>query len=297
MRRVSRSRDHLQVATATTILTPRRRRGLESIVTQYAGVLETKSPTRRSPHDMTAQLPPAERYLRAGMVGGRTAPIRDPFRCRGRTVGLLVLGRIGKASATRVNAFGLGSSITDGTPKPMSAYRYYPFSHRLWPKDADILIVARPAVPGTPISSMAELREAPVRDGVLINVARCSLVDERALIEAVRNKIILAAGLDVFENEPACRKKCPLRSKYGAVAACRRVVGQAFRADVRMRGLDLFSPGPTQPPNKSCFPRPQCVGIGERACKARRNIKPGIATAGGNWRCPRVTSVVSPLTM
>jgi lactate dehydrogenase-like 2-hydroxyacid dehydrogenase len=45
--------------------------------------------------------------------------------------------------------------------------------------------------------------EALGPDGVLINVARGSLVDEKALIEALRNKTILAAGLDVFEHEPS----------------------------------------------------------------------------------------------
>src|SRR6202041_20621 len=60
-----------------------------------------------------------------------------------------------------------------------------------------------PGGPGTRHLIDAEVLQALGRDGVLINVARGSLVDEQALIEALRSKKILAAGLDVFENEPS----------------------------------------------------------------------------------------------
>jgi lactate dehydrogenase-like 2-hydroxyacid dehydrogenase len=69
-------------------------------------------------------------------------------------------------------------------------------------KAADILIVVAPGGPATRHIINAEVLEALGPDGVLINMARGSLVDEKALIEALRNKTILAAGLDVFENEP-----------------------------------------------------------------------------------------------
>ena len=70
-------------------------------------------------------------------------------------------------------------------------------------KAADVLIVVAPGGPATRHIVNAEVLEALGPDGVLINVARGSLVDEKALIEALRNKTILAAGLDVFENEPS----------------------------------------------------------------------------------------------
>jgi lactate dehydrogenase-like 2-hydroxyacid dehydrogenase len=57
--------------------------------------------------------------------------------------------------------------------------------------------------PGTRHIINAEVLQALGPDGVLINVARGSLVDEKALIEALRTGKILAAGLDVFENEPS----------------------------------------------------------------------------------------------
>ncbi len=70
-------------------------------------------------------------------------------------------------------------------------------------KASDVLIVVAPGGPGTRHIVNAEVLEALGPDGVLINIARGSLVDEKALIEALRNKKILAAGLDVFENEPS----------------------------------------------------------------------------------------------
>jgi lactate dehydrogenase-like 2-hydroxyacid dehydrogenase len=146
-------------------------------------------------------LPQAERYLRAGQWPAKGAYPLTPS-LRGRTVGILGLGRIGKAVATRVTAFGLdvvyhGRHAQAGVP-----YRYYASLVDM-AKAVDVLIVVAPGGPGTRHIINAEVLEALGPDGVLINVARGTLVDEKALIEALRNKTILAAGLDVFENEPS----------------------------------------------------------------------------------------------
>ena len=87
-------------------------------------------------------------------------------------------------------------------PQPDVPYRYYSSLIDM-AKASDILIVVAPGGPTTRHIINAEVLEALGPDGVLINVARGSLVDEKALIEALRSKTILAAGLDVFENEPS----------------------------------------------------------------------------------------------
>ncbi len=147
------------------------------------------------------QLPQSERYLRAGQWSAKGAYPLSPS-LRGRTVGILGLGRIGKAIATRVNAFGLEVVYHGRRAQTDVPYRYYA-SLLDMAKAVDILIVVAPGGPGTRHIINAEVLEALGPDGVLINVARGSLVDERALIEALRNKTILAAGLDVFDKEPS----------------------------------------------------------------------------------------------
>jgi lactate dehydrogenase-like 2-hydroxyacid dehydrogenase len=147
------------------------------------------------------QLPQSERYLRAGQWSAKGAYPLSPS-LRGRTVGILGLGRIGKAIATRVNAFGLEVVYHGRRAQTDVPYRYYASLVDM-AKSVDILIVVAPGGPGTRHIINSEVLEALGPDGVLINVARGSLVDERALIEALRNKTILAAGLDVFDNEPS----------------------------------------------------------------------------------------------
>ena len=147
------------------------------------------------------QLPQSERYLRAGQWTAKGAYPLSPS-LRGRTVGILGLGRIGKAIATRVSAFGLDVVYHGRHAQAEVPYRYYSSLVDM-AKAADILIVVAPGGPGTRHIINAEVLKALGPDGVLINVARGSLVDEKALIEALRNKTILAAGLDVFENEPS----------------------------------------------------------------------------------------------
>ena len=145
------------------------------------------------------QLPQAERYLRAGNWANGAYPLTPSLR--DRTVGIVGLGRIGKAIATRVIAFGLDIVYHGRNPQAGVGYRYYPSLVEM-AKASDILIIVAPGGPSTRHIVNAEVLEALGPDGVLINIARGSLVDESALIEALRTGKILAAGLDVYDNEP-----------------------------------------------------------------------------------------------
>ncbi len=177
------------------------RRGI--IVTNTPGVLDDEvADTALGLMIMTVrQLPQAEQYLRAGEWLEKGAYPLTPS-LRGRTVGILGLGRIGKAIASRVSAFGLDVVYHGRNAQADVPYRYYASLVDL-AKASDILIVVAPGGLGTRHIVNAEVLEALGPDGVLINIARGSLVDETALIEALRNKTILAAGLDVFEKEPS----------------------------------------------------------------------------------------------
>ncbi len=171
------------------------------IVTNTPGVLDDEvADTALGLMLMTVrQLPQAERYLRAGLWPKGAYPLTPSLR--GRTVGIIGLGRIGKAIANRVSGFGLEVVYHGRNPRAGVAYRYYPSLVDM-AKAADILIIVAPGGPSTRHIVNAEVLEALGPDGVLINIARGSLVDEKALIEALRTGKILAAGLDVYENEP-----------------------------------------------------------------------------------------------
>jgi lactate dehydrogenase-like 2-hydroxyacid dehydrogenase len=173
------------------------------VVTNTPGVLDDEvADTTLGLMIMTVrQLPQSERHLRAGQWSAKGAFPLSPS-LRGRTVGILGLGRIGKAIAKRVSAFGLDVVYHGRHPQADVPYRYYPSLVEM-AKASDVLIVVAPGGPATRHIINAEILEALGPDGVLINVARGSLVDEKALIEALRTGKILAAGLDVFENEPS----------------------------------------------------------------------------------------------
>jgi lactate dehydrogenase-like 2-hydroxyacid dehydrogenase len=173
------------------------------IVTNTPGVLDDEvADTTLGLMIMTVrQLPQSERYLRAGQWSATGAFPLSPS-LRGRTVGILGLGRIGKAIATRITAFGLSVAYHGRHAQADVPYRYYSSLVDM-AKAVDILIIVAPGGPTTRHIVNSEVLEALGPDGVLINVARGTLVDEKALIEALRKRTILAAGLDVFEHEPS----------------------------------------------------------------------------------------------
>jgi lactate dehydrogenase-like 2-hydroxyacid dehydrogenase len=145
------------------------------------------------------RLPQAERFLRAGEWPTSSFPLTASLN--GRTMGILGLGRIGKAIARRAQSFGLEIVYHGRHAQPDVPHRFYPSLTEM-AKACDILMVAAPGGPETRRLVGAEVLRALGPDGVIVNIARGTLVDEQALIEALRTGTILAAGLDVYENEP-----------------------------------------------------------------------------------------------
>lgn len=122
-------------------------------------------------------------------------------RFSGRKLGIVGLGAIGRAIAARGTGFRLETRWTGPRSKPDAPYPYEPSLLKLaeW---ADILVVACPAAPGTEKMIDAAVIEALGPRGMLINIARGSLVDEAALIDALKRGKLGGAGLDVFAQEP-----------------------------------------------------------------------------------------------
>ena len=145
------------------------------------------------------ELPQAERYLRAGKWRQGDYPL-SKASLRDRTVGLVGMGRIGRAIARRLD--GMGVPVVYHARRPADApYRHYPKLIDM-ARDVNILLVIVPGGAATKNLIDAQVLAALGRDGILINIARGSVVDEPALIKALQEGTILSAGLDVFAHEP-----------------------------------------------------------------------------------------------
>jgi len=118
----------------------------------------------------------------------------------GKKVGILGLGRIGKAIATRLSALGMQIAYT-GRNKQDVPYKYFPDLKAL-AADSDFLVVASPGGAETKNMVNAEVLAALGKKGTLVNIARGSIVDESALVAALQAGTIKGAGLDVFVDEP-----------------------------------------------------------------------------------------------
>jgi lactate dehydrogenase-like 2-hydroxyacid dehydrogenase len=143
----------------------------------------------------------AERFVRAGKWLERGYPL-SRASLRNRTVGLVGMGRIGKAIARRLDAMLVPVVYHTRRPAADVAYRHYPNLLEM-ARAVDVLLVIVPGGAATKNLINREILEALGADGILINMARGSVVDEPALIKALQDKTILTAGLDVFAHEPA----------------------------------------------------------------------------------------------
>jgi lactate dehydrogenase-like 2-hydroxyacid dehydrogenase len=146
------------------------------------------------------QLPAADRYVRAGEWAAK-GPMPLARKMSGARIGIVGMGRIGQAIAHRAAAFGMAIAYTARSAKPALAYRYLPTAKAL-AAESDFLVCITPGGAGTRKLIDAEVLAALGPKGILVNVARGSVVDEAALIDALERGVIAGAGLDVFESEP-----------------------------------------------------------------------------------------------
>jgi hydroxypyruvate reductase len=149
---------------------------------------------------VSRRLPQADQYVRTGRWA-RDGAMPLARKMSGARLGIVGLGRIGQAIADRAKAFGMSIAYTTRNAKAGVSYPYYPTAEAL-AAQVDFLVIITPGGAGTRHLINAEVLKALGPEGYLINVARGSVVDEMALIEALKNGVIAGAGLDVFEKEP-----------------------------------------------------------------------------------------------
>lgn len=145
------------------------------------------------------KIPQGDRFVRAGHWTGGPFPLTASLR--DRSVGFAGMGRIAGATARRLKAFGVRMAYCCRTPRPDLDLDYYP-SFAALAAAVDVLIVMLPGGAATEKLINAEVLAALGPQGILINVARGSVVDQEAVIAALRNGMIAGAALDVFADEP-----------------------------------------------------------------------------------------------
>lgn len=144
-------------------------------------------------------IPLADGFVRQGQWA--QGPFRLSKKVSGSRMGIVGLGRIGKAIARRAEGFGMSIAYTARSEKAGSGYRFFPSAKDL-AANVDFLVVITPGGAGTRHLINGEVLQALGPKGFLINVARGSVVDEEALLQALQSGTIAGAALDVYANEP-----------------------------------------------------------------------------------------------
>jgi len=146
------------------------------------------------------RIPQGDAWVRNGAWAHRGSfPLTT--RVFGKRLGIVGLGRIGTAIARRAEAFGMAISYSGRSAKPGVAYTHYPTPAAL-AAQVDVMVVSAMGGPTTRGLVDAKAIAALRQGAVFVNVSRGSVVDEAALLAALRDGHIGAAGLDVFLNEP-----------------------------------------------------------------------------------------------
>jgi hydroxypyruvate reductase len=142
----------------------------------------------------------ADKFIRSGMWSGNR--MANSVRVGGRIAGIFGMGKIGQAIARRLSGIGMNVRWFGPNPKPDLPWQRAESLAAL-AEMCDVLIISTPGGPETENAVSAEILQLLGPQGYLINVARGSVVDEAALLDALENRQIAGAGLDVFVTEPA----------------------------------------------------------------------------------------------
>jgi lactate dehydrogenase-like 2-hydroxyacid dehydrogenase len=149
--------------------------------------------------DVARGVTAGDRYVRAGKWLGGPMPLAT--KVSGARLGILGLGRIGRAIATRAEGFDMEIRYHNRRQVPDAPYGYERSLAEL-AKWCDFLVIATSGGEATRGLVGAAVLESLGPEGFLVNIARGSVVDEPALVEALAAKRIAGAGLDVFADEP-----------------------------------------------------------------------------------------------
>lgn len=189
-------------------------------------------------------IPAADTYVRAGEWLKGDRPLAR--KVSGLKFGIVGLGHIGAAVAARLAPFG---EVAYTGPRPKNVPLAYHADLVSLARACDVLILTLPASPATHHVVNAAVLEALGPEGYLINVARGSLVDEVALIDALRNGRLAGAALDVYEDEPRvpeALRRCPnvVLTPHMASAT---VQTRVRMADVVLMNIDAALRGEPEP--------------------------------------------------
>jgi hydroxypyruvate reductase len=200
---------------------------------------------------LSRQVARADRYVRAGHWSAK-GPMALGRKMSGARLGLVGIGRIGQAIAQRAEAFNMTVAYTARNARTALPYAFHPTPAAL-AAVCDFLVVITPGGAGTRKLIDAEVLKALGPQGFIVNVARGSVIDEAALIDALRNGVIAGAGLDVFESEPnvpdalKAMENVVLTPHIGsATAQTRRAMGELAFANLHahLEGRPLVTPVP-----------------------------------------------------
>jgi lactate dehydrogenase-like 2-hydroxyacid dehydrogenase len=149
--------------------------------------------------DLARDISASDRFVRAGRW--RTGKYRLTTHVSGKRLGIVGLGKIGRAVAQRTAGFAMEVRYTNRKPAEGIPLRYEPTLEGLarW---ADFLLVAVPGGPATRHLISSSVLEALGPEGFLINISRGTVVDQDALVAALTKGTVAGAGLDVFADEP-----------------------------------------------------------------------------------------------
>ena len=191
----------------------------------------------------------AEAWARSGDWAAKGSwPLQR--RVWGQKVGILGLGRIGRAVATRLAGFGMDIAYAAQTPKETPGWAFVPDPVALAER-SDFLIVTAIANAATRHVVNAGVLRALGPDGLLVNISRAQNVDEAALLDALESGTIGGAALDVFEGEPALNPRFRVLANVllqphhaSGTVATRRAMGQLVRDNLtaHFAGRPLLTP-------------------------------------------------------
>ncbi|XP_048322102.1 glyoxylate/hydroxypyruvate reductase HPR3-like [Ziziphus jujuba] len=196
--------------------------------------------------DVLRKMSAADRYVRCG-IWARNGDYHLGSKLRGKRVGIVGLGSIGLEVAKRLEAFGCSILYNSRKEKPNVSYPFYSNIHEL-AANSDVLVICCALNEQTHHIVNREVMLALGKEGVIVNVARGAIVDEKEMVKCLLHGEIGGAGLDVYEHEPHVPKELLTMdnvvlsphgavSTLGSVMALRELVAANFEAFFSNRPL------------------------------------------------------------